>query len=65
MEKILEGSLACFEIPDLLTFLNMGNRTGVLVMEHPDQETKIFFKPDAPKADAPRTHIAVVLPCFG
>ena len=48
MEKILEGSLACFEIPDLLTFLNMGKRTGVLVMEHPDQETKIFFKEGTP-----------------
>jgi len=48
MEKILEGSLACFEIPDLLTFLNMGLRTGVLVMEHPDQETKIFFKEGKP-----------------
>ena len=48
MEKILEGSLACFEVPDLLTFLNMGKRTGVLVMEHPDQETKIFFKEGKP-----------------
>jgi len=48
MEKILEGSLACFEVPDLLTFLNMGKRTGVLVMENPDQETKIFFKEGTP-----------------
>ena len=24
MEKILEGNLACFEVPDLLTFLNLG-----------------------------------------
>jgi hypothetical protein len=48
MEKILEGSLACFEVPDLLTFLHMGKRTGVLVMEHPDQETKIFFKEGKP-----------------
>jgi pSer/pThr/pTyr-binding forkhead associated (FHA) protein len=48
MEKILEGSLASFEVPDLLTFLNMGRRTGVLVMEHPDQETKIFFKEGKP-----------------
>jgi len=48
MEKILEGSLACFEVPDLLTFLNMGKRTGVLVMEHPDQETKLFFKEGKP-----------------
>ena len=48
MEKILEGNLACFEVPDLLTFLNMGKRTGVLVMEHPDQETKIFLKEGKP-----------------
>ena len=33
MEKILEGNLARFEVPDLLTFLNMGRRTGVLVLE--------------------------------
>jgi hypothetical protein len=48
MEKILEGNLACFEVPDLLTFLNMGKRTGVLVMENPDQETKLFFKEGKP-----------------
>ncbi len=48
MEKILEGNLGSFEVPDLLTFLNMGKRTGVLVMEHPDQETKIFFKEGKP-----------------
>ena len=48
MEKILEGNLAKFEVPDLLTFLNMGRRTGVLVMEHPDQETKIFFREGKP-----------------
>ena len=24
MEKILEGNLACFEVPDLLSFLNLG-----------------------------------------
>jgi len=48
MEKILEGNLARFEVPDLLTFLNMGRRTGVLVMEHPDQETKLFFREGKP-----------------
>jgi len=48
LEKILEGNLAKFEVPDLLTFLNMGRRTGVLVMEHPDQETKIFFRDGKP-----------------
>ncbi len=48
MEKILEGSLARFEVPDLLTFLNMGNRTGVLVLERPCQETKLFFRDGKP-----------------
>jgi hypothetical protein len=48
LEKILEGNLARFEIPDLLTFLNMGRRTGVLVLEHPEQETKVFFREGKP-----------------
>ena len=43
MEKVLEGKLASFEVPDLLTFLNMGRRTGALIMERSDEETKIFF----------------------
>ena len=48
MEQVLEGNLARFEVPDLLTFLNMGRRTGVLVMERPEQETKIFFRDGQP-----------------
>jgi Domain of unknown function (DUF4388)/FHA domain len=44
MEKILEGSLAGFEVPDLLAFLGQGGRTGVLVLERPDTETKLFFR---------------------
>ena len=48
MEKVLEGNLARFEVPDLLTFLNMGRRTGVLVMERPDQETKLFLREGHP-----------------
>lgn len=48
MEKVLEGNLGSFEVPDLLTFLNMARRTGVLVMEHPEQETKIFFRDGTP-----------------
>lgn len=48
MEKILDGNLARFEMPDILTFLNMGRRTGVLVLEHPDQESKIFFREGRP-----------------
>jgi hypothetical protein len=48
MEKVLEGNLARFEAPDLLTFLNMCRRTGVLVMERPDQETKLFLREGRP-----------------
>ncbi|MCL4819177.1 MAG: DUF4388 domain-containing protein [Vicinamibacteria bacterium] len=48
MEKILDGSLARFEVPDLLTFLNMGRRTGVLVMENAQQETKLFLRDGNP-----------------
>jgi len=48
MEKILEGNLDCFEVPDLLTFLNMGRRTGVLVLEREGQETKLFSREGRP-----------------
>lgn len=48
MEKILEGNLDRFEVPDLLTFLNMGRRTGVLVLEREGQETKLFSRAGRP-----------------
>ena len=48
MQKILEGDLSRIEVPDLLTFLNMGHRTGVLALERPDQETKLFFREGRP-----------------
>jgi uncharacterized protein DUF4388/FHA domain-containing protein len=48
MEKILEGDLSRFEVPDLLTFLNMGRRTGVLILERPEQESKLFFREGNP-----------------
>ena len=48
MERVLEGNLSRFEVPDLLTFLNMGRRTGVLVMERPEQETKVFLREGNP-----------------
>ena len=47
MEKILEGRIARFEVPDLLTFLHLGRHTLVLVLERPQQETKIFFRDGA------------------
>jgi Domain of unknown function (DUF4388)/FHA domain len=48
MEKILEGSLTHFEVPDLLTFLNVGRRTGVLALERQDRESKLFFREGRP-----------------
>ena len=48
MEKALEGDLACFEVPDLLTFLHQGQRSGVLSMERPDQETKLYLRAGNP-----------------
>src|SRR5688500_12282367 len=48
MEKVLEGSLARFEVPDVLTFLNMGRRTGLLAMERGEQETKLFIREGNP-----------------
>src|SRR5437870_3634410 len=48
MQKILEGDLSKIEVPDLLTFLNMGHRTGVLALERSEQETKLFFREGRP-----------------
>jgi len=48
MLKILEGSLDRFEVPDLLSFLGMGGRTGVLVFERPDRERKVFLREGRP-----------------
>ena len=48
MDKILAGSLDSFEVPDLLSLLNTGGRTGVLVFERPDRETKIFLREGRP-----------------
>jgi hypothetical protein len=48
MLKILEGSLARFEVPDLLTFLHTSRRTGVLVLERSEQETKLFLRDGRP-----------------
>jgi hypothetical protein len=48
MDKVLEGDLSRFEVPDLLTFLHMGRRTGVLVFERVQQETKVFVREGNP-----------------
>ena len=48
MEKVLDGDLSRFEVPDLLTFLGSARRTGVLVLERKDQETKLFLRDGRP-----------------
>jgi len=48
MEKSLEGDLASVEVPDLLTFLHQGERSGVLAMERSDQETKLYLRQGSP-----------------
>src|SRR5262245_38535473 len=48
MDRVLEGDLTSFEVPDLLTFLNIARRTGVLAMERTDQETRLFIREGKP-----------------
>jgi pSer/pThr/pTyr-binding forkhead associated (FHA) protein len=48
MEKILEGNLAHFEVPDLLSLVKAGRRTGVLALERRDQESKLYFRAGNP-----------------
>jgi hypothetical protein len=48
MEKVLDGDLSRFEVPDLLTFLSSARRTGVLVLERKDQESKLFLRDGKP-----------------
>lgn len=48
MQKVIEGDLGCFEVPDLLALLDIAGRTGVLVLEKTTQETKLFFRDGKP-----------------
>ena len=48
MERVLEGDLQHFEVPDLLTLLSLAGRTGVLSLERKDQETKLFLRGGRP-----------------
>jgi uncharacterized protein DUF4388/FHA domain-containing protein len=48
MEKILEGDLSHFEVPDLLSLVKAGRRTGVLALERRDQESKLYFRAGNP-----------------
>lgn len=63
MEKVLSGDLERFAVPDVLTLLNMGKRTGVLALERDSdrepvapgdggpngyEETKLFVREGRP-----------------
>jgi len=64
MHKILEGDLGRLDVPDVLSFLNMGRRTGVLALEKTDQETKLFFREGTPSTPAPPRRICTWGPCW-
>ena len=42
------ADLSRFEVPDLLTFLNLGRRTGVLPSSGPTRRSKLFFREGRP-----------------
>lgn len=48
MEPGFQGRLLRIEVPDLLTFVNMGRRTGLLEMERDAQTTRVFFRDGNP-----------------
>jgi len=48
MQKLLEGDLAGFPVPDILSLLHSGQRTGVLVLERGDEESKLFVRAGRP-----------------
>ncbi len=48
MEKTFSGDLSRVEVPDLLTFINMGRRTGVLQLVSSGQQTGLYFSAGDP-----------------
>jgi hypothetical protein len=48
MEKSFGGDLARAEVPDLLSYLHMGRRTGVLLLERTGQQTSVYFRDGDP-----------------
>lgn len=60
MERILEGNLDRFGLPDLLSFLQMARLTAALVLERPGQESKVFLR-DGQPVFATSTHDALRL----
>ena len=43
MDNTLQGNLKSFRLPEILTFLNMGEKTGTLHLFHDKKELRIFF----------------------
>lgn len=43
-ERILEGSLRAVFVPDVLTFVNMLKKTGILTLRNQDQVRKLFWE---------------------
>jgi hypothetical protein len=48
VQASFEGQMQRVETPDLLTFVNLARRTGLLEMERASQSTRIFFKQGDP-----------------
>jgi hypothetical protein len=44
MEASFRGLIGRVEVPDLLTFVHLGRRTGVTELERKSQSTRIFFR---------------------
>lgn len=43
-ERILEGSLRTIYVPDVLTFVNMLKKTGILTLRNQDQVRKLYWE---------------------
>jgi hypothetical protein len=48
MEASFRGLIARVEVPDLLTFVHLGRRTGVTELERSEQSTRVFFRTGDP-----------------
>lgn len=48
MDPSFQGRLQRIEVPDLLTFVHLGSRSGLLELERSPQSSKIFFRSGNP-----------------
>lgn len=68
MAKAFEGDLALVETADVLTFVNMGRRTGALELERPDQRSRLLFREGNPifaATSRPELHLRELLVRLG